>query len=577
MEESGRDDNAQSDITLESSRTVNHEVLDRQANEEIPEADEVQDTNAPPLIHIHDATVVESQTQDIPALMGNSIMYSVNNLIVQDPLECSNNMEVPHTSSRRISLNWYQRILVIFIALTSMVVIGTMILRGKRSSSDEKNNNIHLQNIPPSGSSFKSEKELLLHLHSIFSEFSSPMSFLNSDSPQSQAIFWLVQEQEPNLYLWFVDQDDSITSRVLQRYALIVLSYACSGDKWRGGKTWMTQGEIHECDWTFVNCNDDMQVTHLRLDNLYMTGSLPEEIGLLSNMKRFDVALNRLEGSFPLSVFHKCHKLISLSLASNNFAFSIPTEIGLLGSTLRHLSLFMNPITGSLPQELKLLTSLEYLDLTLTQVEGDIFEFVSYWPNLNDLYVGKSKLHGSFPTNLHHQVKKLSNLDLRNVKGILSIPTTIGLLTNLLSLRFGDTLEASITGTLPSQLANLRNLQTLFVQKTDITGSLPTEIGSLQKLQVLILNNNKLFGSIPTELGNMTNMKQLILTFNDFSSYLPSTMSKLQKLVSLEIQGNNLNVPDEICDLPNLQNLLRFCAQECTCCSKQSSRGFQCV
>jgi hypothetical protein len=72
----------------------------------------------------------------------------------------------------------------------------------------------------------------------------------------------------------------NVTSpRLRQRYAILVLYFANGGDRWP------INPARHECDWTFVVCNNQSVVTKLYMGSqLDMTGHLPAEIGLLTQL-----------------------------------------------------------------------------------------------------------------------------------------------------------------------------------------------------------------------------------------------------------------------------------------------------
>ena len=91
-----------------------------------------------------------------------------------------------------------------------------------------------------------------------------------------------------------------------------------------------------------------------------------------------------------------------------------------------------------------------------------------------------------------------------------------------------------ITGALPSQIQNLKNLKTLNMSNNLMTG-IPAEIGQLQKLETLDLSNNQ-FTGLPNELGNLKNLKTLNLSGNNYSfqdlnaitANLPATVNILK-------------------------------------------------
>ena len=58
-----------------------------------------------------------------------------------------------------------------------------------------------------------------------------------------------------------------------------------------------------------------------------------------------------------------------------------------------------------------------------------------------------------------------------------------------------------LTGSIPSSLGNLANLEYLYLIHNQLTGSIPSSLGNLANLEHLYLGNNQLTGSIPSSLG----------------------------------------------------------------------------
>ncbi|MCA9308230.1 leucine-rich repeat domain-containing protein [candidate division WWE3 bacterium] len=73
----------------------------------------------------------------------------------------------------------------------------------------------------------------------------------------------------------------------------------------------------------------------------------------------------------------------------------------------------------------------------------------------------------------------------------------------------------NITGALPAEIRNLKNLKVLDASNNNMTG-VPAEVGQLSNLEVLNLSNNKLTG-LPYELGNLKNLQILDLSGNDYA------------------------------------------------------------
>lgn len=73
-----------------------------------------------------------------------------------------------------------------------------------------------------------------------------------------------------------------------------------------------------------------------------------------------------------------------------------------------------------------------------------------------------------------------------------------------------------------------------------MTGSIPSVIGSMRQLQVLNLQNNLFSGTIPTELGKLTELRQLNLQFNELTGTVPCELLALPKLSNLTLNNNSL-------------------------------------
>lgn len=80
------------------------------------------------------------------------------------------------------------------------------------------------------------------------------------------------------------------------------------------------------------------------------------------------------------------------------------------------------------------------------------------------------------------------------------------------------------TGSLPSQIAELKYLRVLKAGDNDFTG-VPAEVGQLKYLEVLDFSNNQLTG-LPNELGNLSNLKILDLSGNNVSTSDLETIKK---------------------------------------------------
>jgi len=170
-----------------------------------------------------------------------------------------------------------------------------------------------------------------------------------------------------------------------------------------------------------------------------------------------------------------------------------------------------------------------------------------------ELYLIDNQLIGSIPAELGN----LTNLNTLWLEGNHlegSIPTELG---NLANLEYLNLYYNRLTGSIPVELGNLANLQSLNLSWNQLTESIPVELANLTNLQELYLFSNQLTGSIPIELANLANLKYLYLGYNQLTGIIPIELANLGNLVKLDMSTNRLtgNIPAELGNLSSLQGL----------------------
>ncbi len=146
------------------------------------------------------------------------------------------------------------------------------------------------------------------------------------------------------------------------------------------------------------------------------------------------------------------------------------------------------------------------------------------------------------------------DIDLYGNRLTGSIPTAVGSLANLQRLRLGDN---QLSGSIPPQLGNLTFLRELNLYRNQLTGSIPAELGSLANLEYLALSDNRISGNIPPEMGALINLRSAFLGNNQLSGDIPPQLGSLTSLQDLNLNSNRLSgsIPAELANLANLQFL----------------------
>ena len=311
-------------------------------------------------------------------------------------------------------------------------------------------------------------------------------------------------------------------------------------------------------EWKGVELADG-RVVELRMSSEGIVGTIPSELGSLSNLLSLSLWGNRLTGGIPKELGNLAN-LRSLWLSGNQLTGGIPEELGSL-SNLQTLDLDGNQLTGVIPEELGNLANLRSLYLEGNQLTGVIPKELGNLSNLWLLFLYDNQLTGGIPKELGNLANLLAlYLEGNQLTGV--IPKELGSLAVLRGLNlYGN----QLTGVIPKELGNLANLRALRLQGNQLTGVIPKELGNLSNLSLLFLYGNQLTGEIPKELGNLANLQALYLQGNQLTGVIPKELGNLSNLQKLYLGGNLLTgcVPDGLRDVPNndLNQLgLTFCS-----------------
>ena len=310
-----------------------------------------------------------------------------------------------------------------------------------------------------------------------------------------------------------------ITVENPDRSALVAFYRAVDGPNWTNNENWLTDAPLGE--WKGVDTDSTGRVIRLRLSSNELTGTIPPELGNLSELTYVELNVNRLAGPIPPEIGNLAN-LVWLSLTRNLIAGTIPPELGNL-SRLEGLFLNSNWLDGTVPPEL-----------------GNL-------PNLRRLGLDLNRLTGAIPRRFLQS--SLQEIHLNDNDG-LCVPGTSDFVvwTKTLNRYRGSLCNES-------DIAALEHLYTATGGRswTDSRGWLTEEpiedwygvgVDTLGLVEVLDLSQNGLSGHLPSHIADLTRMTELRLTGNSLSGRLPLSLDRLP-LDVFHYSGTNLCVPPE--------------------------------
>ncbi|CAB9522591.1 STYKc [Seminavis robusta] len=323
------------------------------------------------------------------------------------------------------------------------------------------------------------------------------------------------------------------------------------------------QPDIHECYWidnacgqegstnnalattqtatTTTNVEEDTPIVYLNISDAGLKGTLPFELGYLTELRELCIHKNQLQGTVPELIFAQLQYLYVVDLSQNYFQGNIPTAIWTL-PTLRFAYLHGNAFTGTVPQELTTNPSsdLEEIWLRDNQLTGGIPQWWTTLPNLDVLSASNNSWTGHIPSDW----------------------------SQAQSLVFLDVSVNQLTGTIPpSLLYSVPSLQFLYLDYNQIAGTLPT-----------IAENAHEFDFAVSISRSDRRMEVLWLQNNQLSGVIPNGFAReFKRLRQLELQGNKLEGTWECVEpgtgddvWPQLQELSLDCRADLTTTSVEN-------
>ncbi|BBN17166.1 hypothetical protein MPTK1_7g12510 [Marchantia polymorpha subsp. ruderalis] len=149
--------------------------------------------------------------------------------------------------------------------------------------------------------------------------------------------------------------------------------------------------------WQGITCNIRSRVDVVLLDNLNLTGTIPENsLSLLNEVKTITVSFNQLSGGIPN--LSNCTSLLQLFLQSNQLSGQIPNFLAKSRRLLK-LDLSRNNLDGPIP-DVSGDSALVYLNVSYNSLNGSIPPLSN--SKLRALDISNNNLQGEIPASLRN-------------------------------------------------------------------------------------------------------------------------------------------------------------------------------
>lgn len=334
--------------------------------------------------------------------------------------------------------------------------------------------------------------------------FDDPLPWEDSTTPQYEALDWLANEDA-----WLPTNLQDIgdpTQIILERYVLAVVYMSFGGDNW-AFKTEFLNSDLQVCDWSTLYCHSTDECETLGVE----CGSSGQFVTGLS-LSKFLIVLRTCCALLLLTVL-----LLMLFFLLDGIGAlgTIPTEVGLL-SSLEFLWLDGNALFGSIPAELFELQNLESVSVAANELSGTLPSEIGLATELFTLDLANNLISGSLENAVAPRVTFLS-LEGNLLDG--TIPLDFSSMTNMDYLNLGDN---DLTGPLPANLVNLEALAVLSLfDNVGLSGTVPPAYSSFN-LSLLYLEGTSL-----------TNLEEVfcstgLLEFEEFYADCGGTPAQVQ-------------------------------------------------
>ncbi|KAJ0094078.1 hypothetical protein Patl1_15617 [Pistacia atlantica] len=211
-----------------------------------------------------------------------------------------------------------------------------------------------------------------------------------------------------------------------------------------------------------------------------------------NRVTKIQISSHNLTGSLPVDL-KNLSSLIVLEVTYNQLKGPIPSL-----TSLRSIRLDYNPYISSweIPESIKDATALQIFTADVANIWATIPDFFGRdtFPALKVLRLAMNNLEGSIPSSFAKS--SIETLVLSDQNSISKLNGSVAVLQNMTSLTLVSLYANNFTGPLPD-FSRLNSLEHLDLKGNQLTGIVPFSLVNLPKLSTVYLNNNFLQGPTP--------------------------------------------------------------------------------
>ncbi|KAJ4966265.1 hypothetical protein NE237_018114 [Protea cynaroides] len=307
------------------------------------------------------------------------------------------------------------------------------------------------------------------------------------------------------------------------------------------------------CSWTGIACDPlTSAVLSVDLSSFSLSGDFPAGFCQIPTLQNLSLADNFLEGTLTSVAISACFQLHNLNLSLNCFVGVLP-DFTPEFPTLRSLDLSQNNFSGEIPASFGLFPNLRVLRLFNNLLNGSIPPFLT---NLTELVSFDLAYNPFTPSPLPSDIgnlRKLETLWLPSSNLIGEIPVSIG---KLVSLKLLDVSNNDLSGRIPHSIGGLKSVQQIELYRNRITGKLPVSLGDLADLVNFDASENNLTGKLPIKFAAL-HLSSLALNDNHLEGHIPEIIASNPNLAELKLFNNNFSgsLPRDLGLHPNLEQI----------------------